>query len=198
MFIVNSGNTRTNWEICPKLKKRQKKQHQWLRSGVFNVNHEQILYVVLVFRLSTLKKCRLDYFVRVSMWQWVSFLFPRDLHFNKISRINPESFESAAFIKHLWVVQKLCFVLAEKNLFKIIHKVASKIVEVFKPGRRTLEPHRRYLFVSLWPIMNEPKVSNLNMVCVIRDVGCTILSNIVLIDLYVVIILQRSPVRFYC
>ena len=70
MFKVNNRNTETRCEICSKLTtKTPKWRHwrseltikkpewrQWRRSGVFIVNFEHILHLVLVFLLLTLSK----------------------------------------------------------------------------------------------------------------------------------------------
>ena len=51
----NNGNTRTRCEICSKLTIKMPRQCR-RRSGVFIVNFERILYLVLVFLLLTLNR----------------------------------------------------------------------------------------------------------------------------------------------
>ena len=53
LLKVNNRNTRTRCEICPKLTKIPERRH-WGRSGIFIVNFEHILHLVLVFLLLTL------------------------------------------------------------------------------------------------------------------------------------------------
>ena len=61
MFRVNNRNTRTRCEICSNLTIKTPEWRQWRRSGVFIVNFEDILHLVLVFLLLTFwaSKCRL-------------------------------------------------------------------------------------------------------------------------------------------
>ena len=56
MFKVNNGNTRTRCEICSKLTIKIPERRQWRRSGVFIVNFEHILHLILVFLLLTLSR----------------------------------------------------------------------------------------------------------------------------------------------
>ena len=56
MFKVNSRNSRTKCEICPKLTIKTPKQRHCRRSGVFIVNFGHISLLVLVFLLLTLSK----------------------------------------------------------------------------------------------------------------------------------------------
>ena len=56
LFKVNNRNTRTMWEIYSRLTIKTPEQSYWLRSGVFNVNFEQISHIVLMFLLLTLNK----------------------------------------------------------------------------------------------------------------------------------------------
>ena len=53
MFKVYSRNTRTTCEVCFKLTVKTSERHHWCRSGVFSVNFEHILHIVLVFLLLT-------------------------------------------------------------------------------------------------------------------------------------------------
>ena len=55
-FTVNNENTRTMCEICPKLILKTPERRQWIRSGVFIIDFEQIAHIVLVFPLLTLHK----------------------------------------------------------------------------------------------------------------------------------------------
>ena len=54
MFKVSNRNTRARCEICSKLKIMTPERLQWGRSGVFIVNFENILHLVLVFLLITM------------------------------------------------------------------------------------------------------------------------------------------------
>ena len=56
MFKVNNRNTRTRCKICSKLTIKTPERRQWRRSGVFIVNFEHILHLVLVFLLLTLSR----------------------------------------------------------------------------------------------------------------------------------------------
>ena len=47
---VNKSNTRTRCEICSKLTVETPEQRNWRHSGVFIVNFEHILHLVLVLR----------------------------------------------------------------------------------------------------------------------------------------------------
>ena len=51
MFKVNNRNTGTGCEVCSKLTVKTPEQRYWNRSGVFVVNFEHILHLVLVFLL---------------------------------------------------------------------------------------------------------------------------------------------------
>ena len=51
---VNNRNTRTRCETCSKLTIKIPERRQWRRSGIFIVNFEHILHLVLVFLLLTL------------------------------------------------------------------------------------------------------------------------------------------------
>ena len=55
MFKVNNRNTRARCEICSKLTIKTPERRYWC-SGVFIVNFEHILHVVLVFLLLTLSR----------------------------------------------------------------------------------------------------------------------------------------------
>ena len=50
---INNRNTKARYEICSKLTVRTPVRHQWGHSGVFIVNFEHILGLVLVFLLLT-------------------------------------------------------------------------------------------------------------------------------------------------
>ena len=54
LLKVNNRNTKTRFEICPKLTIMTPDRRHWRRSGVFIVNFEYILHFVLVFLLLTL------------------------------------------------------------------------------------------------------------------------------------------------
>ena len=56
LFKVNNRNTRTMCEIYSRLTIKTPERSYWLRSGVFNVNFEQISHIVLMFLLLTLNK----------------------------------------------------------------------------------------------------------------------------------------------
>ena len=56
MFKVSNRNTRARCEICSKLTMKTPERHHWRRSGVFIVNFEHILHLVLVFLLLTLSR----------------------------------------------------------------------------------------------------------------------------------------------
>ena len=56
MFKVNNKNTRTRRKFYSKLTIKTPKWCHWPRSGVFVVNSENILQLVLVFLLSTLSR----------------------------------------------------------------------------------------------------------------------------------------------
>ena len=51
MFKVNNRNNRTRSEICSKLTIKTPERHYWRRSGVFIINFEHILHLVLAFLL---------------------------------------------------------------------------------------------------------------------------------------------------
>ena len=54
MLKVNNGNSRTRCEICSKLIIKTPKRRHWRHSGVFIVNFEHLLHLVLLFLLLTL------------------------------------------------------------------------------------------------------------------------------------------------
>ena len=54
LLNVNNRSTRTRCEIFSKLAIVTQERRQWRRSGVFTVNFEHILHLVLVFLLLTL------------------------------------------------------------------------------------------------------------------------------------------------
>ena len=54
IFKVNNKNTRARLEICSQLPIKTPERRQWRRSGVFIVNFEYILHLVLVFLMLTL------------------------------------------------------------------------------------------------------------------------------------------------
>ena len=54
LLKFNNRNTRTRCEICSKLTIKTPERRHWRRSGVFIVNFEHILHLVLVFLLLTL------------------------------------------------------------------------------------------------------------------------------------------------
>ena len=54
MFNFNKRNTRARCEICSKLTIKTPERRKWRRSGVFIVNFEHILQLVLVFLLLNL------------------------------------------------------------------------------------------------------------------------------------------------
>ena len=54
LLKVNNRNSRTRCEICSKLTIKIPERRQWRRSGIFLVNFEHILHLVLVFLLLTL------------------------------------------------------------------------------------------------------------------------------------------------
>ena len=54
LLQVNSRDTRKRCQICSKLTIKTPERCQWLRSGVFIVSFEHVLYLVLVFLLLTL------------------------------------------------------------------------------------------------------------------------------------------------
>ena len=56
MFKVNKRNTRTGCELCSKLTLKKAERRNSRRSGVFIVNFEHILHLVLVFLLLTLSR----------------------------------------------------------------------------------------------------------------------------------------------
>ena len=56
MFKVNYKNTRTRCKFCSELTIKIPEWCHWPRSGVFVVNSENILQLVLVFLLSTLSR----------------------------------------------------------------------------------------------------------------------------------------------
>ena len=51
LLKVNDRNTRKRFEICSKLTKKTPERCHWRRCGVFIVNFEHILHLVLVFLL---------------------------------------------------------------------------------------------------------------------------------------------------
>ena len=52
LFKVNNRNNRTRSEICSKLTIKTPERHYWRRSGVFIINFEHILHLVLAFLLT--------------------------------------------------------------------------------------------------------------------------------------------------
>ena len=56
LLKVNDRNSRTRCEICSKLTIKIPERRHWRRSGIFIVNFEHILHLVLVFLLLTLNK----------------------------------------------------------------------------------------------------------------------------------------------
>ena len=55
MFKVNNRNIRTRCEVCSNLTRKIPEQHHWRRSGVFIVNFEHILHLI-IFLLLTLTR----------------------------------------------------------------------------------------------------------------------------------------------
>ena len=56
LYKINNRNTRKRCEICSKLTIKTPERRQWRRSGVFIVNFEHILHLILVFLLLALNK----------------------------------------------------------------------------------------------------------------------------------------------
>ena len=56
IFKVNNRNTRTRCAICSKLTINIPERRHWGRSGIFIVNFEYILHLVLLFLLLTLSR----------------------------------------------------------------------------------------------------------------------------------------------
>ena len=56
MSKVNNKNSRARCEMCLKLTIKTLERRHWRRSGVFIVNFEHILHLVLVFLLLTLSR----------------------------------------------------------------------------------------------------------------------------------------------
>ena len=56
LFRVKNRNSRTICEICSKLTIKTPERRQWRYSGVFIVNFEHILHLVLLFVLLTLNR----------------------------------------------------------------------------------------------------------------------------------------------
>ena len=56
IFKVNNRNTRTRCAICSKLTINIPERRHWGRSGIFIVNFEYILFLVLLFLLLTLSR----------------------------------------------------------------------------------------------------------------------------------------------
>ena len=56
LFKFNNGNTSNRCKICSKLIKKTPKRGHWCRSGVFIVNFQHILHLVLVFLLLILNR----------------------------------------------------------------------------------------------------------------------------------------------
>ena len=56
MFKVNKRNTRKRCEICSKLTIKVPEQRHWRHFGVFTVNFEYILHLILVLSLLTLSR----------------------------------------------------------------------------------------------------------------------------------------------
>ena len=56
MFKVNNRNTRLRYEICSKLTIKTLERRHWRRAGVFIINLEHILHLVLVFLVLTLSR----------------------------------------------------------------------------------------------------------------------------------------------
>ena len=54
LLKVSNRIPRTRCEICPKLTIKTPERHHWHRFGVFVVNFEHILHLVLLFLLLTL------------------------------------------------------------------------------------------------------------------------------------------------
>ena len=54
LLEFNNKNTKTSCEVCSDLTKKTPERRQWRRSGVFIVNFDHILHLVLVFLLLTL------------------------------------------------------------------------------------------------------------------------------------------------
>ena len=72
LFKVSNGNTRTVYEICSNLTIKPPERCRRLRSGVFIVNFEQVLYIVLVFPLLTLINSMLP---GKEVWYWLCEVF---------------------------------------------------------------------------------------------------------------------------
>ena len=56
LLKVNNRNTRTRCKICSKITIKIPERRHWHRSGIFIVNFEHILHLVLVFLLLTLSR----------------------------------------------------------------------------------------------------------------------------------------------
>ena len=63
-FKLNNGNKRSICRICWKLTLTTPKWGHWRHSGVFPVNIEQILYIVLLFPLFTSEQVNADWGVK--------------------------------------------------------------------------------------------------------------------------------------
>ena len=97
LLEVNNRNTRTRWEICSKLTIKIPERRQWWNSGVFNVNFEHILQLILVFLLSILLNFE---HVNASWDQLKSnkvVQLPSQSKFNINHKINPSKAVSVVF-----------------------------------------------------------------------------------------------------
>ena len=54
LLEFNNKNTKTSCEVCSDLTIKTPERRQWRRSGVFIVNFDHILHLLLVFLLLTL------------------------------------------------------------------------------------------------------------------------------------------------
>ena len=133
MFKVNNTNSRTRCEICSKLTIKTPERRHWHRSGVFIVNFEHILQLVLVFLLLTLSRSMPAGFALFNPFRNTGRAFSRTLLSttvapNLMSRVFKKTFSSEMF------KNKFCLVGTNKCSF-----LQKKCTTVTQPYPQCLE-----------------------------------------------------------
>ena len=90
LFKVNNRNIKTTCKICSKLTINMPERRHWCHTGVFIVNFEQILFVILVFLLMNLNKWMLAGYKSLNLhdnwhvsWHWKVSLKWRHWKYNE-------------------------------------------------------------------------------------------------------------------
>ena len=103
-------------EICSKFTKKTPEQRQWRCSGVFIINFEHILHIVLVFYLLTLKKK-----IPTGIPQKPVQIFPNIYNHQTYHLISDlRSMQGSFTFKMEWVLYKCLFWKANDSITKLM------------------------------------------------------------------------------